>query len=351
MGSHRGSALEFVLSGRCWPAVQSSRFGGKIARVRAWVAVIVALLAGVQASACVGAAPVTCGMNGGRPHPEIGGQILYHCTDWPQPNGGIYLLNVATGAVRALIPDLAWNLDGSWSPDGSRIAFQSTRDGRDDIYVLDLASGSLRRLTDGRGFNEYPDWSPDGNWILFNSSRDGSQPGTTSYYRDLYLMRSDGSGVHRLSRHAGINADAAWNPDGERLVLMSDRSGTWDVHTMRTDGSSPEQLTHHAGSGGWAGFPRWSPEGSRIVFGSAAAEGKPYRLYWMVLGDSTPHLITPGAPGQGDVLPDWSPDGGWIVFTRIGEDTQLFAVRPDGTGLTQLTDGRGGKFLARWRPA
>ncbi|TMF93252.1 MAG: hypothetical protein E6I04_15445 [Chloroflexi bacterium] len=183
-----------------------------------------ALLAGL--ASCGGpSSQGTCGMNGGHPQREIGGEILYYCWDQPTVNGGIYLLDVATGQARALTSDLAYNLDGAWSPDGSTIAFQSTREGRDEIFTMDVHGGQIRRLTDGRGFNEYPSWSPDGRWILFNSTRDGiADGGATGYYRDLYLMRPDGTDVHRVSRHSGTFAFAAWSPDGRTLAFQSDRS-------------------------------------------------------------------------------------------------------------------------------
>jgi len=310
-----------------------------------------ALLAGL--ASCGGpSSQGTCGMNSGHPQREIGGEILYYCWDQPTVNGGIYLLDVATGQARALTSDLAYNLDGAWSPDGSTIAFQSTREGRDEIFTMDVHGGQIRRLTDGRGFNEYPSWSPDGRWILFNSTRDGiADGGATGYYRDLYLMRPDGTDVHRVSRHSGTFAFAAWSPDGRTLAFQSDRSGsTWDVYTMGVDGSGVRQLTHYEKTAGFAAFPRWSPDGTRIVFG-ASMHGEPGSIYWLTVGEEQAHRVTTGVPGlQWDGFADWSPDGRWIVFERNGSDAQLFAVRPDGSDLTQLTDGRGYKALPRWRP-
>ena len=290
-------------------------------------------------------------MRGGPAHPEIGGQVLYYCMDWPTVNGGIYLLDVATGGVRALTSDLAWNLDGAWSPDGSAIAFQSTRGGSDEIFTMDPDGGHIRRLTDGRGYNEYPSWSPDGQWILFNSTRDGvGEGGRNGYYRDLYLMRPDGRDVHRVTRHTGTFAFASWSPDGRALAFESDRAGPWDIYTMQADGSGVQQLTHHQNSAGSAGFPRWSPDGNRIAFG-ASTNGEPATISWLAVSDAEAHRVTTGVSGLiWDSFPDWSPDGGWIVFTRNATDAQLFAVRPDGSDLTQLTQGRGYKALPRWRP-
>ena len=317
-----------------------------------WLTAMLGVALAAALTSCGGSSTgSTCGMGGGRPHPEIGGEVLYYCNDWPQVNGGIYLLDVATGRVRALTSDRAWNLDGAWSPDGSRIAFQSTRDGRDDIYVMDPDGGGIRRLTDGRGFNEYPSWSPDGRWIVFNSSRDGvADSAGTGYYRDLYLMRANGGDLHRVSRHLGTFNFAAWSPDGRSLVFESDRAGTWDVYTMAIDGTGFQPLTHHASRAGGAGFPRWSPDGTRVVFGDSVS-GEPGSIYWLAAGQSGAHRVTFGVAGlRWDGYPDWSPDGSWIVFERNGTDAQLYAVHPDGSGLTQLTDGPGFKALPRWRP-
>ena len=326
--------------------------GGKIAAMKRWLTIALGLVLATGLASCGGSSSTaTCGVSRSLPHPEIGGEVLYYCTDWPHVNGGIYLLDVAIGRVRALTSDLAWNLDGAWSTDGSRIAFQSTRDGHDDIFVMDSGGGGVHRLTDGRGFNEYPSWSPDGRWIIFNSTRDGVARSTgTGYYRDLYLVHPDGTDIHRLTSHVGTFNFAAWNPNGRTLAFQSDNAGTWNIYTMGIDGSGLEQLTHYEKSGGSAGFPRWSPDGSRLVFG-ASVSGEPASIYWLEVGQGQLHRVTSGAPQlQWDGYPDWSPDGSWIAFERNGNDAQLFAVRPDGSNLTKLTEGPGFKALPRWRP-
>ena len=316
--------------------------------MRLGIAIIAIALATLPLGACGGSAqPSACGAAGSSPHPEIGGEILYYCDDWPAVSGGIYLMDISSGRVEALTTDLAWNLDGAWSPDATKIAFQSTRDGRDDIFVMNTDGGGIRKLTDGRGFNEYPSWSPDGQWITFNSSRDGvAGSGGTGYYRDLYVMRADGSGVRRLTRQAGTNNFAAWRPDGRTLAFQSDRDGSWNIYTMELDGSALRQLTRTGGA-----FPRWSPDGSRIVF-EAVVPGSPESIYWLTIGQEELHRVTFNQSGlPGDVLPDWSPDGRWIVFTRSRTGgAQIFSVRPDGSDLTQLTGGAGDKELPRWRP-
>jgi len=344
--SDQGLSLGWLGAGQGWHSARTGRLGGKIAGMSRQIAVIAMVFATLPLVACGHAQPPTCGAAGGQPHPEIGGEIIYYCLDWPAVNGGLYILDVASGRARPLTSDLAYNLDGAWSPDATRIAFQSTREGHDDLFVMNVAGGGVRKLTDGRGYNEYPSWSPDGRWITFNSSRDGvAGSGEAGYYRDLYMMRADGGGIRRLTRHEGSNVFAAWRPDGRTLAFQSDREGTWEIYTMQLDGSGLLHVTHNGGA-----FPRWSPDGSRIVF-EAGASGGPASIYWLTVGQDELHRVTFSEAGHwGDIYPDWSPDGRWIVFTRSHNGAQLFAVRPDGSALTRLTEGPGEKELPRWRP-
>ncbi len=312
---------------------------------------VLVLLLGVQLAACGSQPPVSCAAAAVRPHPEVGGELLFTCYSWPAVKGGLYLLDVATGSVRPLTSDGALNLDADWSPDGGRIAYQSTRDGRSDLYLTDLSDGRVRRLTNGSGFNEYPRWSPDGSWISFTSSRAGVQRpfGAAGFHRDVYLMRPDGTAVRRLTSLGGVDADAAWSPDGSRLVFNSDRGGAFDLYTMTPDGQDQRQLTHHEGRHGYASYPGWSPDGSEIVYdaSNSAGDSAAASIYRMAAGGGEARRVTHGF----DYRPDWSPDGSWIAFVgkRRGH-TQLFVVRPDGTDLTQLTTGTADKDLPRWRP-
>jgi Tol biopolymer transport system component len=319
--------------------------------VRGRIAIIATVLATLQMGACGGAQPTGCSQSGGRPHPEIGGQLLYTCYALPAVRGGLYLLDVATGSVRPLTSDHSWNWGGAWSPDGSRIAFESTRQGRSDLYVMDVSDGRVRRLTNGTGFNESPRWSPDGSWISFMSGRSGVKGpyGAAGFHRDVYLMRPDGTDLRRLTSLTGFDGDATWSPDGSRIAFASDRGGAFDVFTMTSDGRDQHQLTHHDSSRGYAAWPSWSPDGSELVFNGTNPPGNSAgaSIYKMPARGGVATRVTRGY----DFHPDWSHDGSWIAFlgNRQGH-TQLFAVRPDGSDLTQLTFEPGDKDIPRWRP-
>lgn len=315
---------------------------------RVCLALAAALLSPLFA-ACAGSQAASCGVNGVRPHPEIGGQILYTCYQ-SGGHGGLFLLDITTGRVRPVTTDHAWNIDASWSPDGRRIAYESTRDGRSDLYVMDLASGFIRRVTDGRGFSDNASWSPDGSWIVFRSSRAGitAPLGHGRNYGDLYVVHPDGTGLRRLTDQHGFNGDPAWAPDGSRIAFGSDRDGDYDIFTMAQDGTDQLQLTNFHRAGGNSARPRWSPDGSRIVFnGSNPNPTPPNSLYTIAADGGDPARLTDGF----DFRPDWSPDGGWIVFIRQSSARfDFFAVRADGSGVTQLTWDGAAKDVPRWRP-
>jgi TolB protein len=265
--------------------------------------------------------------------------------------GSLFLLDISTGHVRQLTSDGSDNLEAEWSPEGGRIAFQSTRDGRSDLYIMNFGSGEVRWLTGGAGFNELPRWSPDGSWISFNSSRDGTHGplGIAGFHRNVYLIKPDGSGLRRLTDGGGFNGDAVWSPKGDLLAFTSDRGGAFDIYLLGTDGRVVRQLTRHT-AGGFASYASWSPDGSRLVFDASNPQGDAARasLYWLPVEGGDPRRLTPSL----DFRPNWSHNGEWIAFvgSRNGH-TQIFTVRPDGSDLTQLTSDPTDKDWPRWRPA
>ena len=93
--------------------------------------------------------------------------------------GDIWLVSIEGGDAERLTANPAGHSSPCWSPDGSRIAFSSTRTGQGDIYVLPLAGGDLRRVTYHDIASVVEDWSPDGQQIFFSSARE--QQGSAIY--------------------------------------------------------------------------------------------------------------------------------------------------------------------------
>ena len=113
----------------------------------------------------------------------------------------------------------------AWSPNGTKIAFMSSRDGDENIYVMDSNGTNQIRITPNTSNETHPVWSPDGLKIAFRSDRDGNF--------EIYTMNADGTGQTRLTSKTTWQTDmyAAWSPDGSKIAFMSDRTRrSGDLH-------------------------------------------------------------------------------------------------------------------------
>ncbi len=138
----------------------------------------------------------------------------------------------------------------------------------------------------------------------------------------------------------GLDGVPQYSPDGSQVVFQRTRAGVLPdgagaLFVVGADGTGANRITPWG-----AAFlgQAWSPDGRWIVF------QKPYGRLFLVHPDGTDlHEVPLGLPsGSGARQPSWSPDGAWIVFSLTqGDDADLYAVRPDGTELTRLTDSPG----------
>jgi Tol biopolymer transport system component len=136
----------------------------------------------------------------------------------------------------------------AWSPDGSKIAFRSDRDGNSEIYVMNPDGTNPIRLTENLAEDLFPEWSPDGTRIAFTSNRDGNQ--------EIYAMNADGTNPTNLTRSASEDYLAAWSPDGTKIAFTSERDGNREIYVMNADGSAPTNVTRNAASDY---DPNWQP--------------------------------------------------------------------------------------------
>ena len=122
---------------------------------------------------------------------------------------------------------------------GSKIAYSLTdvNNYNMDIYTINPDSTGRVRLTDHPATDWVPAWSPDGSKIAFRTDRDGD--------REIYLMNADGSDKVNLTNDPafdGLNP-GAWSPDGSKIAFHSDRKGgRLDVWVMNADGTNPIRL-------------------------------------------------------------------------------------------------------------
>jgi TolB protein len=182
-------------------------------------------------------------------------------------------------------------------------------------------------------------------WIAFESTRDGNA--------EIYVMRADGSHQLNLTNNPAADFAPAWSPDGARLAFISDRSGQQEIYVMPApvaqaqvnveaalrgaDGSGATQLTGGLTSL-WSPLS-WSPDGSRLAITRGPANFPNDREeidIYLVSADGSGTVSVIQNP-QSDFAPKWSPDGRRIAFTGLrSANNALYAVNPDGTGLTTL---------------
>jgi Tol biopolymer transport system component len=231
-----------------------------------------------------------------------------------------------------------------------------TTDGADDRVHLVRVDGSDDHAiaSELSGRTAHPDFSSDGRHLVIDelaSEADVDQ---------IYI--GDGNGDHfRLMARCAPPAcldhwEAAWSPDGQRLV-MSTAGGRLTEQAPTRFGlavvatQSVHTILDHPSRDGQDHFARWSPDGQSLIFWRerGASEGSPQSAIFRIDADGARlHRLTAWSLAAGD--PDWSPDGSSIVFSTHpllifegGAESELYAMKPDGTGLRQLThDGDGG---------
>ena len=134
----------------------------------------------------------------------------------PEGRIRIYTINLATGTVTALTNATTWDDEQpQWSPDGSRIAFKSNRNGADnyDLYVMDADGRNLARITSHPAPDHDPSWMPDGESLVFSSGRDSRSDLYRVWLSDLRIVDpSRSTPYQRLTTGAGHDRLPDWRP-------------------------------------------------------------------------------------------------------------------------------------------
>ncbi|MDX6695754.1 MAG: TolB protein [Blastocatellia bacterium] len=210
------------------------------------------------------------------------------------------------------------NFDPAWSPDGNRIAFVSNRAGagQADIWTMRADGNDALKLTTSQlydtgtinevyGASLEPAWSPDGSKIAFTSRRDGN------FNLDIYVMNADGSSQTRLTTNAAEDRDPTWSPDGSKIAFTSTRDGNHEIYVMNADGSNQVNVTNFPN--GNEAQPSWSQDGRIAFMRLENRNNSVEEIYAMNAdGSSQTRIVSNGATS-------WTP--AWQTFSSIPTPT------------------------------
>jgi TolB protein len=258
-------------------------------------------------------------------------------------NGDIWVADPDGSDPRALTSGPGVDIDPTWSPDGTLLAYWSLDDPnppsdgvveQDRIIGLLGSSGTASLMVtdeDGGPPNSLiedvtldpngllPSWSPDSESLVFGHVEDGGSV-------------IDIVGLDRSRQRVGIGEAPTWSPDGSEIAYQERSTG---VMVIGVDGGDPRQVTQAAGSGGAFSLPQWSPDGSKIAY-FAGPDGA--HDIWVVSVDGTDeHAVS--TDFHDEYWPYWSPDGTRIAFGRTASGQTINAgnyVIADPEGIETL---------------
>ena len=278
----------------------------------------------------------------------------------------IWIAVLATGERYQLTSAKKSSQNPKWSPDSTRIAFASERDGKRQVYLIHPRGGEAQQLTSEENGVDSMEWSPDGNSIAFTSAGPDTKAkkDRKEKYGEFDVIGGDYANVRLwlVKTPAGIPADPKqrpqpdaltqgdkfsvgdfeWSPDSKHIAFSAARdtdlssSGTAQIYTVDVSDKLVRKLLDSKGPNS---RPRWSPDGTQLAF--VTGNGDPFFFY-----KNTHIAVVPASGGEPRIVTaqfdedpsiiDWGPDG--IYFAAfLKSNAHLFRVNPETLALERIS--------------
>ncbi len=268
------------------------------------------------------------------------------------------------------------NGEAYFSPDGNKLIFQSNRSGYncDKIWIMNTDGSDKHMVSPDHGAHTCSFFFPDNQRIIFSSTSHlpGDCPPKPNlpqvaghvwplYPYDIFIGKSDGSNMERITDNPGYDAEPIISTDGKKVVFGSQRDGDFDIYIMDSDGLNVRRLTDRVG---YDGGPWFSPDGNSIVWRAWYPETDEEKALWHDCMENNYIVPVPldlwvmdtDGSNKRKILhnkatnfaPSWHPDGKRIIFSsnmddwrddiqRFGHNFELYLIDADGSGLERLT--------------
>ena len=195
----------------------------------------------------------------------------YHFGGWKAA-----IASVDGNSIRQVSSSSNYSGFPSFSKDNQWIVYYEHENGRmgnRDIYKIRVDGTEKTQLTRNAKHHYYPSFSPDGSKIALVSARDGGN-------YEVFVMNNDGSELTNITKHANHDSCPSWSPDGKRLAFMSIRDGYLNLYTINPDGTALKNITNNQKNQAnqftqtaqsvdelsYMYGTSWSPDGTRIAF-------------------------------------------------------------------------------------
>ena len=243
----------------------------------------------------------------------------------------IYVMNGDGSRQTRLTNNQILDQEPAWSSDARRITFASqlgpalplSESGTFEIMVMNADGTGLRRLTNNGVEDDRPSFSPDGSKIVFRSTRDNNS--------DIYIMNADGTDQQRLTTSIAIDRAPTFTPDGRILYTQqTENLASLRICRINSDGSGFTILTN----GPSDELPSISRDGSRIVF---TARPDANNDIFMINADGSNRTRLTSTPDN-ERAPAFSADGRRIIFAWfVNGNTDIYEMNADGSNANNPT--------------